>query len=67
MNLNPLVTNELRLIGSRCGPMDQALGWLGENSLDGLSFERFPFAEIETAMQAARRPVPYKVLLTPGD
>ena len=67
LDVNPLVVNELRLVGSRCGPMDQALSWLGENHLDGLSFERFPFTEIEAALQAARNPKPYKVLLTPSD
>ncbi|MBD3647194.1 MAG: alcohol dehydrogenase catalytic domain-containing protein [Pseudomonadales bacterium] len=63
-----IVVNEVNLIGSRCGPFAESIEWLreGKLSLSHLRFEEFPMSDFESALECARRPDVYKVLLNPA-
>lgn len=63
--LAPVVIDEITLIGSRCGPFDTALKALETNSIhvNPLISMRFPLAEIEKAVVAARTAPNLKILL----
>jgi threonine dehydrogenase-like Zn-dependent dehydrogenase len=60
-----LVVDEIRVVGSRCGPFDRALEALaaGEVDVEPLIQARFPLADGLAAMAEAARPGRLKVLL----
>jgi threonine dehydrogenase-like Zn-dependent dehydrogenase len=65
----PFVIDEITLVGSRCGPFDQALAALEAGAVDvsGLISDRFDLSRGVEALEHARtRPV-LKVLLDVGD
>lgn len=66
--LNTIVINELTVIGSRCGPFDKAIAWIGAGRLSTshLAFERFALSQHRAAFRRARSTDVYKVLLLPG-
>ncbi|GAB4153049.1 MAG: alcohol dehydrogenase catalytic domain-containing protein [Planctomycetota bacterium] len=68
LSLTELVVNEVRLIGSRCGPMDEALALLSTKAIDveSLISARFPLSEGPAAFDYAAAPGVLKVLLTMG-
>jgi threonine dehydrogenase-like Zn-dependent dehydrogenase len=61
----PLVVDELRLVGSRCGPFDAALRLLEEQRVDVASLidARFPLSGGVEAFAHSRRPGVLKVVL----
>jgi alcohol dehydrogenase len=63
----PLVVKEITLIGSRCGPFDQAIALLRTGKVDPrlLITRIFPLSEAPAAMRYAQRPGVMKVLLKP--
>jgi len=67
--LAPLVIDEIRLIGSRCGPFDVAIRALEENRIEveSLITARFPLEQIETALDVAQQRDQHKVLIEFGD
>jgi threonine dehydrogenase-like Zn-dependent dehydrogenase len=67
-HLAPLVVNELRLAGNRCGPFPEALRLLAERKVevDELVTASYPLAHGAEALAAAARPENIKVLLQPG-
>lgn len=69
LSLEPaaLVVDELRVIGSRCGSIANALAVLGSGRIDptDLVDDRFPLAEAEAAFARASSPGVAKVLLDP--
>lgn len=68
LDMTPLVVDELRLVGSRCGPFAAALGLLEERRVDvaPLIDARFPLSEGVDAFAHSRRPGVLKVLLEIG-
>lgn len=67
VNLAPLVVDELRLVGSRCGPFAPALALLehGRVEVASLVSARFKLQEAVHAFARAREPGVLKVLLEP--
>jgi threonine dehydrogenase-like Zn-dependent dehydrogenase len=67
-DLAPLVVNELRLVGSRCGPFPAALRLLAERrvEVDEMVSAVYPLRRGVEALEAAARPDNIKVLLQPG-
>jgi threonine dehydrogenase-like Zn-dependent dehydrogenase len=65
LNLSPLVVDEITVIGSRCGPMDQALGALAGGKVDvsALVSRRYPLEQAAEALRAAADPRNIKVLI----
>ncbi len=65
LNLSPLVVAEVTVIGSRCGPLDEALGALASGAVDvsALVSRRYPLARAEEALRAADDPENVKVLI----
>jgi threonine dehydrogenase-like Zn-dependent dehydrogenase len=65
VDLSPLVIHEIQLIGSRCGPMPDALRMLAEESVDVLSLitRRFKLDQADKALAAAGHPDAVKVLI----
>ena len=65
IDLAPLVINEIRVVGSRCGPFAPALRALDRSSIDvhALVTEQFDLADAEAALQRAARPGTLKILL----
>lgn len=65
--LAPLVIDEVRLIGSRCGPFPRAIRALAEGEVDvrPLTEATFPLGEAEAAFRAAGRKGARKVILRP--
>ncbi|MFN0011715.1 MAG: alcohol dehydrogenase catalytic domain-containing protein [Phycisphaerales bacterium] len=57
LNLAPIVINEIELVGSRCGPIDVALGMLerGEVNVLPLITRRSKFEEALAALEAAKQ------------
>lgn len=68
MNLSSLVVNEIRLVGSRCGPFPPALRLLAAKRVDPtpLIQEKYPLNQGERALERAGRSGALKVLLDPG-
>jgi threonine dehydrogenase-like Zn-dependent dehydrogenase len=66
-DLTRIVVQELRVIGSRCGPMASALRLLEQQLVDvkPLIEARYTFDEAEQAFEHAARPGAMKVLLKP--
>jgi len=67
MDLSPLVINEINLVGSRCGPFDEALRLMSAEKVDVLSLisKRMKLADGVDALKAAGQPDTIKVLLEP--
>lgn len=67
IDLSPVVIHELRLVGSRCGPFDEALELLerGTVQVDPLVSGCFPLSEAGQAFALAAMPDHIKVLLDP--
>ena len=65
IDLAPVVIDEVRLIGSRCGPFPRAIAALaaGEVDVTGLIGQVFPLEEAEAAFRAAAEPGARKILL----
>lgn len=65
LDLAPLVVDEIRLLGSRCGRFQPALDWLADGSIDPRPWiaARYPLAEVERALDEAGRGGVLKVLL----
>jgi threonine dehydrogenase-like Zn-dependent dehydrogenase len=65
VDLSPIMVKELTVLGSRCGPMGKALAWLGAGHLSVPLSVRYPFSAINSALEAAKSPRFFKVLLEP--
>ena len=67
-DLTPLVVNEVSLIGSRCGPIRDALGMLARNEIDVTSLitRQLPLAEGLSALALAAEPAQIKIVLKVG-
>ena len=65
LDMTPLVVDELRLVGSRCGPFDAALHLLEEQrvEVESLIDARYPLSGGVEAFAHSRRPGVVKVLL----
>ncbi|MCE9595000.1 MAG: alcohol dehydrogenase catalytic domain-containing protein [Planctomycetes bacterium] len=65
LDLAPLVVDEIRLVGSRCGRFEPALEALASGSLavEPLIVARYPFARVEEAFDHAARPGTLKVVV----
>lgn len=65
VDLSPIVIDEIRLIGSRCGPFDRAIAAIADRRVDltGLPLEFFPLDDAEAAFARAATPKAGKVLL----
>lgn len=65
LSLAPIVIDEVRIVGSRCGPFPPAIAALAEGRVDvrPLIQEVFPLDGAEAAFEAATRPGARKVLL----
>lgn len=68
IDMGPVVVDELRLVGSRCGPFDSALTMLEEQQVDveSLIDGRFALADGVEAFAYSRSPGVLKVLLEMG-
>jgi threonine dehydrogenase-like Zn-dependent dehydrogenase len=57
VDLTRVVVDEVRLVGSRCGPFDRALDWLAETTwpVAEMVEATFPLSEIDAAFEAASR------------
>ncbi len=69
LDLAPLVVNEIRLLGSRCGPFDQALLALsdGRMQVEPMIAARFPLEEAERAFERAAAGGVLKILVDQED
>jgi threonine dehydrogenase-like Zn-dependent dehydrogenase len=67
IDLSPIVVNEVRLIGSRCGPFPDAIEALSAQKIDVVSLitRRMKLADGIDALKAAARPGAIKVLIEP--
>jgi len=67
LNLAPIVVDEITVIGSRCGPMDAAVGELaaGHIKVDPLITAEFPLDDAVAALEEAAKPDAVKVLIRP--
>jgi len=65
LNLAPLVVNEVRLLGSRCGPFEEAINALAREEVDvrPLVTKTFPIEQALAAFETVRQPETVKVLL----
>jgi len=65
LDLAPLVVNEVTVVGSRCGPMDEAVAMLGrgEVRVEPLVTATYALDEAPEALRAADRPDAIKVLI----
>jgi 2-desacetyl-2-hydroxyethyl bacteriochlorophyllide A dehydrogenase len=68
LDTESLVVDELRLVGSRCGPFDRALRLLEERrvEVESLIDARFPLSEGAEAFACSRQPEILKVVLDIG-
>jgi 2-desacetyl-2-hydroxyethyl bacteriochlorophyllide A dehydrogenase len=67
LDFGRVVVDEIRIIGSRCGPLDRALDLLasGAVSVEELVHGRFPLEQARAAFEYSRAPGVIKVLLEP--
>lgn len=67
VNLAPLVIDEIRVIGSRCGPFPRAIAAMASGQVDvkPLIGAIFPLDQAEAAFRAATTPGARKILLRP--
>ena len=68
VDLAPLVIDEIRVVGSRCGPFPPALRALETGSIDvrPLISDRMPLADAERALRRAGDPGTLKILIEAG-
>jgi threonine dehydrogenase-like Zn-dependent dehydrogenase len=68
VDLSPIVINELRVVGSRCGHLDRALDVLAAGRVDPrpLITARYPLARADEALAHAARKGALKVLVEGG-
>jgi len=68
LHLAPLVINEIRVIGSRCGPFSPAIRALAAGSVDvkSLISERLPLERADEALRRAAEPGVLKVIIENG-
>jgi threonine dehydrogenase-like Zn-dependent dehydrogenase len=68
LSLAPVVIDEITVVGSRCGPFDEALDALANQRVDvsGLITHRFPLQNVSQAMDAACDPEAMKVVFEVG-
>lgn len=68
LNLAPLVVNEIKMIGSRCGPFPEAINALARKAVEvrPLISHTFPLEDVLDALDAARKPENVKILLRIG-
>ena len=64
-DFSKLVVDEKRVVGSRCGPMDEALRWLADGRVDPtpLIDAEYAFRDFDAAFAKSREPGVRKVLL----
>jgi threonine dehydrogenase-like Zn-dependent dehydrogenase len=69
VNLSSLVVDEVRLVGSRCGPFEPALRLLSRGLIDPLPLiaSRYSLAQGVLAFEHAARPGALKVLIQPEE
>jgi threonine dehydrogenase-like Zn-dependent dehydrogenase len=67
VDLSALVVDEIRLVGSRCGPFPPALRLLAQNRIDveSLIEAEYPLAIAPAALEHAAQPGTLKVLVRP--
>ena len=67
LNLAPIVIDEISVVGSRCGPMADAVAMLarGEVQTEPLVSAEYPLDRAPEAIEAAARPDSIKVLIRP--
>ena len=67
LNLAPIVIDEVTVVGSRCGPMAEAVAMLarGEVQTEPLVSAEYPLDRAPEAIEAAARPESIKVLIRP--
>jgi threonine dehydrogenase-like Zn-dependent dehydrogenase len=67
LNLAPIVIDEVTVVGSRCGPMADAVAMLarGEVQTEPLVSAEYPLDRAPEAIEAAARPDSIKVLIRP--
>jgi threonine dehydrogenase-like Zn-dependent dehydrogenase len=67
INLAPIVIDEIRVIGSRCGPFPKAIAALARREVDvtRLIEAEFRLADVESAFAAAALPGAKKVIVVP--
>ncbi len=69
LDLNMLVVNEIKIIGSRCGPFGRALSWLEDSvrsgyfPVDGIVDQVMPLTAGEKALEVASQSGALKILL----
>ena len=65
VNLAPVVVNEFRIVGSRCGPFPEAIDALARKAIDVRSMitRLLPIDRAIDAFAAAQRPGTLKVML----
>ena len=65
VDLSPIVINELRVLGSRCGDMTRAVATLASGRLDPtpLVVATYPLEQAEAALEHAARPGTLKILV----
>ncbi len=68
LNLAPVVVNEVRVLGSRCGPFGEAIHALARKAVEvrPMISRTFPLEQALAAFEAVRRPETIKVLLRVG-
>ncbi|HIG59599.1 MAG TPA: alcohol dehydrogenase [Gammaproteobacteria bacterium] len=64
-DLGAIMVNEIRLLGSRCGPMQRAIDWLSGGYFELPRITSLGFDACEQAFQLVDDPTVYKVLLHP--
>lgn len=69
IDLAPIVIDEIRVVGSRCGPFDEALKLLAEQAVqvEPLICARYPLSRGVEAFARAAEPGALKVLLSPRE
>lgn len=67
LNLAPLVVDEVTVVGSRCGPMDEAVAMLATGAIrvEPLISAVYPLDDAPAAMTSAAAPESIKVLIRP--
>jgi threonine dehydrogenase-like Zn-dependent dehydrogenase len=64
-DLGSVMVNEIRLLGSRCGPMQRAVDWLNNGNFELPSMTSLGFQDCDQAFQLIDDSAVYKVLLHP--
>lgn len=66
-NLTRVVVDEIRVVGSRCGPFDTALRFLEQGLVEVIPLidARYSLADAPAAMEHAMQPGVFKVLINP--